>query len=129
MSFLKKLFKGKEDSGADRPVTLDLPARRAQLQDLEDALDDLAGRMRDRESLMDNPGWRGRAAEYTRVAGAATLLRKGTPTRESLLDLTFEVRPVFNGEVPADLSELKPLQERALAAAQALQDLLPGEAG
>lgn len=127
MGLLSRLFGGRDESGVDRPVTLDLDTRRAQLKDLEDALDGLSDRMRDREDLMANPGWRARAQEYTRVAGESTLLRKGTPTREAVLDLCFEVRPVFNGPVPDDLQDLLPLQDAALAAAQALQDLLPGE--
>lgn len=130
MGLLGKIFKGRsEESGPDLPVTLDVAARRAQLQALEDALDELSARMRDREELMANPGWRARTQEYDRVAGSATLLRKGTPTREALLDLSFEVRPVFNGPVPDDLQDLVPLQDKALTAARGLQELLPGERG
>src|SRR5580765_3936409 len=128
MNFLRRLLGRSEESAPDKPVTLDLDARREQLLTLEQAVDALTARMREQERLMSNPGWRGRVAEYDRVAGAATMLRKGTPTREGLLDISFEVRPLFNGPAPEGLSDLIALQEPMLAAAKALQELLPGEA-
>ena len=52
------------------------------------------------ERSTDDPGWRGRVNEYSRLAGQAQPERQGTPTREGLLDLVFEVRPLFTGEIP-----------------------------
>ena len=133
MSFLKNLFTrgskdASDDEGFDLPVTLDLDRRRQQLQQLERALDALANQMREEQST-DNPGWRARVNEYNRLAGEAMTLRQGTPNREQLLDLVFEVRPVFSGPAPDGLDALAPLQERVMELAGQLQELLPGERG
>lgn len=126
MSFFKKLF-GREDEADDETViTLDLDRRRPQLLRLEKSLDALAGRMRDARTT-DDPGWRGRVNEYSRLAGDAMTLRRGTPTRDEVLDLCFEIRPVFTGAIPPGLETLGPLQEEVLAAAADLRELLPGE--
>lgn len=128
MGLLSKLFKGKnEESGPDLAVDLDVEARRGQLATLVSSLDALSGRMREREDKMENPGWRGRVAEYDRVASEATALTRSPLTREALLDLAFQVRPVFSGAPPAGLDELVALSDSAMAAANALVDLLPGE--
>ena len=76
---------------------------------------------------VDNPGWRGRVNEYSRLAGDSMVMRKGTPTREGVLDLVFEVRPVFTGPPPPGLEALVPLQDEVLAAAEDLRRLRPGE--
>jgi hypothetical protein len=131
VGFLGKLFgRGRqdEDEGFDAPVTVDVDARRPQLQRLEQALDALAEQMRAAQSV-GNPGWRGRVEEYSRLAAEAMTLRRGTPTREQLLDLVFEVRPVFSGPVPAGLETLVPFQDEVLAAAEDLRELLPQERG
>ena len=130
MSFLKKLFgRDKDDEeGFDAPVTLDVEARKAQLNRLEKALDALATQMRAEQS-MDNPGWRARVNEYSRLAGVAMVQRQGTVARDNLLDLVFEVRPVFSGDIPAGMERLGPLQDEVMAAADDLQKLLPGERG
>src|SRR5918998_350284 len=91
MGFLKKLF-GREDEAEEVPITLDLDRRRPQLLRLEKALDALAGEMRNNHTT-DDPGWRGRVNEYSRLAGEAMIIRKGNPTRDDVLDLVFEVRP------------------------------------
>ena len=130
MGLLGKLF-GRDrddDEGLDDPVALDVEARRPQLRRLELALDALAEQMRIAQSV-DNPGWRGRVNEYGRLAGQAMTLRQGVPTREQLLDLVFEVRPVFTGPVPPGLESLVPLQDEVLAAAEDLRELLPHERG
>ena len=128
MGLFDKLFRRQsEDDGAeDVVITLDLEARRPQLLRLEQALDALSRAMRDVQTV-DNPGWRGRINEYGRLAGDAMVMRKGTPTREGVLDLVFEVRPVFTGEPPAGLEPLVPLQAEVLAAAEDLRQLRPGE--
>jgi hypothetical protein len=131
VGFLGKLFgrdRDDDEEGFDAPVSLDVEARRQQLQRLESALDALAGQMRVAQSV-DNPGWRGRVNEYGRLAGEAMTLRKGVPTREQLLDLVFEIRPVFTGPVPPGLETLVPLQDEVLAAAEELRELLPHERG
>jgi hypothetical protein len=129
VSFLKKMFgRGEADDEADVPVTLDRERRQAQLRRLEVALDGLAAEMRTEQS-MDNPGWRARVNEYGRLAGEAMTLRQGTLTREAVLDLVFEVRPVFTGAIPEGMERLGPLQEEVLAAADELRELLPGERG
>lgn len=130
MGFLGKLFGRDRDDeeGFDAPVTLDDEARRPQLLRLEKALDALAEQMRVAQTV-DNPGWRGRVNEYGRLAGEAMTLRQGAPTREQLLDLVFEIRPVFTGPVPPGLESLVPLQDEVVAAAEDLRELLPQERG
>ena len=130
MSFLKKLFGRREDdddAGVDAPITLDTERRKVQLLRMEKALDALASEMRAEQS-MDNPGWRARVNEYSRLAGTAMTLRHA-PTRDGLLDLVFEVRPVFSGEIPPGMERIGPLQDEVMAAADELQELLPGERG
>jgi hypothetical protein len=125
VSFLRKLF-GREEEPDEVPITLDLDRRRAQLQRLERALDALASEMRQDHTTSD-PAWRNRINEYNRLAGEAMALRRGTPTRETILDLVFEVRPVFSGRIPEDMAACGPLQDEVMAAANDLRELLPGE--
>jgi len=123
-----KLFRRapEDDDGEEVVIALDVEARRPQLLRLERALDTLARTMREVQSV-DNPGWRGRVNEYSRLAGDAMVMSRGTPTREGVLDLVFEVRPVFTGPAPAGLEVLGPLQDEVLAAAEDLRALRPGE--
>ena len=44
-----------------------------------------------------------------------------------MLDLVFEVRPVFTGPIPDGMAGLGPLQDEVMAAADDLRELLPGE--
>ena len=126
MSFLRKWF-GREEP-EDVPVTLDLGRRKEQLLRLERALDALASEMRADHTTSD-PAWRERVNEYGRLAGDAMNLRRGEPTRESLLDLVFEVRPLFTGPIPDGMEKCGPLQDEVMAAANDLRDLLPGDEG
>ena len=126
MSFFRKLFSRGEPE--DAPITLDLDRRRPQLLRLEKALDALAAEMR-ADHTTDDPGWRSRINEYSRLAGQAMSERKGTPTREGCLDLVFEVRPVFTGPIPPGMESIGPLQDEVMAAAADLRELLPGEKG
>jgi hypothetical protein len=131
VGFLQKLFRRGDDSDddvEDTPITLDLERRRPQLLRLEQALDALATAMRSDHTL-DDPGWRSRVNEYNRLAGDCLMARRGTPTRESLLDLVFEIRPVFAKQIPAGMEALGPLQAEVMAAADDLRELLPGEKG
>ena len=125
MGFLKKLF-GRDEEEQEVPITLDVERRRPQLLRLEKALDALAAEMRTNHTT-DDPGWRGRVNEYSRLAGEAMTVRKGTPTRDEVLDLVFEVRPVFTGDIPPGMEKLGPLQAEVMAAADDLRQLLPGE--
>jgi hypothetical protein len=126
VSFLRKLF-GREEP-TDVPVTLDVDRRREQLHRLERALDALAAEMR-ADHTTNDPAWRERVNEYSRLAGQAMDERRGTPTRESVLDLVFEVRPLFTGPIPEGMEKCGPLQDEVMAAAADLRDLLPGEKG
>ena len=126
MSFLRKWF-GREEP-EDVPVTLDLGRRKEQLLRLERALDALASEMRADHTTSD-PAWRERVNEYSRLAGEAMNLRRGELTRESLLDLVFEVRPLFTGPIPDGMEKCGPLQDEVMAAANDLRELLPGEKG
>jgi hypothetical protein len=129
MSFLGRLFgRGGQDGDEDVevPIALDVERRRTQLLRLEQGLDALASQMQVAKTG-DNPGWRERVKEYGRLAGEAMMVRKGVPTREQILDLVFEVRPVFTGPAPAGLDSLVPLQNEVLAAAEDLRELLPHE--
>ena len=125
MSFLKRLF-GRDEEDEEVPITLDVERRRPQLLRLEKALDALAAEMRT-DHTTDDPGWRSRVNEYSRLAGEAMAVRKGIPTRDQVLDLVFEVRPVFTGEIPPGMEKLGPLQAEVMAAAADLRQLLPGE--
>jgi len=126
VSFLRKWF-GREEP-EDVPVTLDLGRRKEQLLRLERALDALASEMRADHTTSD-PAWRERVNEYSRLAGDAMNLRRGEPTRESVLDLVFEVRPLFTGPIPDGMEKCGPLQDEVMTAANDLRDLLPGEKG
>lgn len=127
MSWLRRLFSGKDHLAPPAPITLDVERRREQLLRLERTLDQLVEAMKANEARMSNPAWRERMAEYRRLSGEAYRLRAGSFTREQILDLVFEVRPVFSGDLPEDVRVLTPLQEELLAAAAALQEVLPGE--
>jgi hypothetical protein len=126
VSFLRKLF-GREEP-TDVPVTLDVDRRKEQLLRLERALDALAAEMR-ADHTTNDPAWRERVNEYSRLAGQAMDERRGTPTRESVLDLVFEVRPLFTGPIPEGMEKCGPLQNEVMAAAADLRELLPGEKG
>lgn len=126
MSFLRKLF-GREEP-EDVAVSLDVDRRKKQLLRLERALDALASEMR-ADHTMDDPAWRERVNEYNRLAAEAMTMRRGTPTREGVLDLVFEIRPLFTGPIPDGMEGCGPLQDEVMAAAADLRELLPGEKG
>jgi len=126
VSFLRKLF-GREEP-EDVPVSLDVDRRKEQLLRLEKALDALASEMR-ADHTTNDPAWRERVNEYSRLAGDAMTMRRGTPTREGVLDLVFEIRPLFTGPIPDGMERCGPLQDEVMAAAADLSELLPGEKG
>jgi hypothetical protein len=111
-----------------RKVTAWLANEAEHAQELEQSLDQLSREMRTCESL-DNPGWRLRVNEYNRLAGDAMMLRRGEITREGVLDLVFEIRPLFAGPPPTGMEHLVPLQESVLATAEQLRVLSPAERG
>jgi hypothetical protein len=126
VSFLRKWF-GREEP-EDVPVTLDVEIRKKQLLRLERALDALAAEMRTDHTTND-PAWRERVNEYSRLAGDAMNMRRGELTRENVLDLVFEIRPLFTGPIPDGMEKCGPLQDEVMAAAEDLRELLPGEKG
>jgi hypothetical protein len=126
VSFLRKLF-GREEP-EDVAVSLDVDRRKKQLLRLERALDALASEMR-ADHTMGDPAWRERVNEYNRLAAEAMTMRRGTPTREGVLDLVFEIRPLFTGPIPDGMERCGPLQDEVMAAAADLRELLPGEKG
>jgi hypothetical protein len=126
VSFLRKLF-GREEP-EDVAVSLDVDRRKKQLLRLERALDALASEMR-ADHTMNDPAWRERVNEYNRLAAEAMTMRRGTPTREGVLDLVFEIRPLFTGPIPDGMERCGPLQDEVMAAAADLRELLPGEKG
>jgi len=129
MGLLSRLF-GKQDDD-DAPVVqrpLDQDARRAQLHDLEIALEELIAAMEQPPSPVTNPGWQGRLKDYKWSQGGATMLQKQTITREELVDITAGVRPVFGPTGPtAGLEHLAPLSDRVQTLIRALEDPLPSE--
>jgi len=129
VKFLRKLFgRDQDDEAEDVPVQLDQELRSRQLLTLEKALDQLANEMRGCESL-DNLGWRVRVNEYSRLAGEAMTLRRGEITREGVLDLVFEIRPLYSGAPPPRKEHLVPPQDAVMAAAEELRELSPSERG
>jgi hypothetical protein len=128
MGLLKRLFGRDDESVADVPIQIDVEARRNQLVELEGAVDAMTQLMRSKTKLMENPGWRAKITEFDMVASEAMQLRKtAAPSREALLDLAFEVRPAVKGPEREGLEDLVVVQDRALAAANALIEVLPSE--
>lgn len=128
MGLLNRLFGRGDDDGDEPDIRLDQELRKRQLLRLEKALDQLVEQMRGLGSL-DNPGWRVRVNEYARLAGDAMTLRRGEVTREGVLDLVFEIRPLFSGAAPEGQESLVELQDRVLTAAEELRQLAPSERG
>jgi hypothetical protein len=81
------------------------------------------------DHTMNDPAWRERVNEYNRLAGQAYDLRRDDITRDQLLDLAFEIRPLFTGPIPEGMEKCGPLQAEVMAAAEDLRELLPGEKG
>ena len=126
MSFLRKwLGRGEPE---EVPIALDVDTRKKQLLRLERALEALADEMRT-DHTMNDPAWRERVNEYNRLAGQAYDLRRDDITREQLLDLAFEIRPLFTGPIPEGMEKCGPLQAEVMASAEDLRELLPGEKG
>ena len=108
----------------DRPLNMDV--RAPQLTELRTTLEEIVEAMQAQTARMDNPGWRGRARDYSyALGGVRDVLR--TPTRDGLYDVLGSVRPLYRGSVPAGYEALAGLNERLLAALAPLRESAPGE--
>ena len=125
MSFLRKLFGRGGTSGRSGQPRRRPPPQ--QLLRLEQALDALATEMR-AEHTMDDPGWRGRVNEYSRLAGEAMDLASGTPTRERCWIWSSRFAGLHRPD-SCRHGAVGPLQDEVMAAADDLRELLPGEKG
>ena len=68
----------------ERPLNMDV--RAGQLVELRTTLEDIVEAMQSQTARMDNPGWRGRARDYSyALGGIRELLRH--PTRDGLYDV------------------------------------------
>ena len=115
---------GDETPVADRALNMDV--RGPQLTELRTALEEMVEAMQSQTARMDNPGWRGRARDYSyALGGVRDVLR--TPTRDGLYDVLGSVRPLYRGPVPAGYEALAGLNERLLAALAPLREPAPGE--
>ncbi|HEX6337897.1 MAG TPA: hypothetical protein VFZ85_13135 [Jiangellaceae bacterium] len=128
---VRALFSSTEPPDSEEPVIapVDLAARRAQLDELEDALRSLARAMADDEERMANPGWRGRVDDLRFAANEAGKLSRTEFHRSALQDLAAEVRLLYGpGDVPAEYAPYQDEHDRVLAAVAALRAPLPTEA-
>jgi hypothetical protein len=126
LSDLVARFGGGDDDTpvADRPLNMDV--RSAQLTELRETLEEILHEMHSQTNRMENPGWRGRARDYSyALGGVREVLEK--PTRDGLYDVLGSVRPLYRGPVPAGYEALAGLNERLLAALAALRQAAPGE--
>jgi hypothetical protein len=108
----------------ERP--LNMGVRAAQLSELRATLEELIEAMQAQIARMDNPGWRGRARDYTYALGGVRELL-GHPTRDGLYEVLGSVRPLYRGQVPDGYEALAGLNERLLAALAALWEPAVGE--
>lgn len=109
---------------ADRLLNMDV--RGAQLAELRATLEEIIEAMQAQTARMENPGWRGRARDYSYALGGLREVLQ-TPTRDGLYDVLGSVRPLYRGPVPAGYEALAELNERLLAALAALRQPVPGE--
>jgi len=118
-----------EESAAVEPP-FDRAARREQLDELEDALRELARAMADVPGRMDNPGWRGRVQDYQWAAMETYHVSQREFGRTDVLDLINQIRPLYSPNAVAPPAEYLPFeaqQNRLLAAIQALRLPVPSE--
>jgi hypothetical protein len=120
-------FRGEGDDESpvvERPLNMEV--RAAQLSELRATLEELIEAMQAQIARMDNPGWRGRARDYTYALGGVRELL-GHPTRDGLYEVLGSVRPLYRGQVPDGYEALAGLNERLLAALAALWEPAVGE--
>jgi len=116
-------------SGDDSPVVerpLNMDVRAGQLADLRTALEEIVEAMQAQTARMDNPGWRGRARDYSYALGGVRELL-GHPTHDGLYDVLGSVRPLYRGPVPEGYEALAGLNERLPAVLAKLQEPAAGE--
>jgi len=109
---------------------IDREARRAQLDELEESLRQLARAMADRPERMSNPGWRGRVEDYRYAANEAAHIARREFQRSEVLDIVNQIRPLYPPGVVAPSPEYLPFeaeQTRLLGALHALRQPLPSE--
>ena len=109
---------------AERPLNMEV--RGPQLAELREAIEGLQHAMESDSARMDNPGWRGRARDYSFALGGVRELL-GNPTRDGLYEVLGSVRPLYRGPVPAGYEALAGLNERLLAALAPLRQPIDGE--
>lgn len=127
---VRALFGGAEPPDSDQPVVapVDLAARRAQLDELEQALRSLARAMAEDQERMANPGWRGRVDDLRFAANESAKLSRTEFHRSALQDLAAEVRLLYGpGDIPAEYAPYQGEHDRVRAAVAALRGPLPTE--
>ena len=115
---------GDDSPVVERPLNMDV--RVGQLADLRTALEEIVEAMQAQTARMDNPGWRGRARDYSYALGGVRELL-GHPTRDGLYEVVGSVRPLYRGPVPGGYEALAGLNERLLAVLAKLQEPAAGE--
>ncbi len=126
MGILDKLLGRGGSSAQPREIGLDRAVRRSQMMQLEGALLDLADAISD-SSAARNPGWAAIALEYSRTARGLKVLRAREFSRSEMIDLSFEVRPVFKGDPAEGMEQIGRLQDRAMMIARKINEPLPQE--
>lgn len=131
MGVLDRL-KGLLGNTADDEVIVEAPvdreARRIQLNELEQALRELARSMAAETELMANPGWRGRVDDLRFAANEAAHVSSTEFDRTALYDIAAEVRPLYgSGDVPPEYLPYQAEHERVISAAAALRAPLDSE--
>ena len=115
---------GDDSPVVERPLNMDV--RAAQLTELRTTLEELIEAMQAQTARMENPGWRGRARDYSYALGGVRELL-GHPTRDGLYEVLGSVRPLYRGPVPQGYEALAGLNERLLAVLAKLQEPVTGE--
>jgi hypothetical protein len=116
-------------SDDDSPVVerpLNMGVRAAQLTELRTTLKEIVEAMQAQTARMDNPGWRGRARDYSYGLGGVRELLDH-PTRDGLYEVLGSVRPLYRGPVPEGYEALADLNERLLTVLAKLQEPAAGE--
>lgn len=117
------------DEADDTPIPergLNMAVRGPQLAELRTTLEELVHTMEADKRRMDNPGWRGRARDFSYALGGVRELQ-AKPTRDGLYDVLGSVRPLYRGPVPAGYEALAGLNDRLLAALEPLRKPIDGE--
>lgn len=126
MGWLDKLLGRDKDD--DTPVpdkVLGSQERRAQLQELSNALRELVAGMNGDECPNDNPGWRGRSRDYQFSLSGIEKMLATRVTKDDLFDTLSTIRPL--GSVPAGCEHLSVLADRVVSLARQAERPLPGE--